>query len=99
VMAKIADGLKAIPTATGTLLDDTLLVSSSEMDDPDSHRHGNMPVVLLGGQNLGIKGNHCIRYPKGSDFASVWLTLANKFDVKTGEMGTRNTRALFTDWS
>jgi hypothetical protein len=44
----LVNRLKGIPTATGTLLDESLVMYCSENGDGDSHARKNMPILLAG---------------------------------------------------
>jgi hypothetical protein len=46
--AYLVNRLKSIPTATGTLLDECLVMYCSENGDGDSHARKNMPILLAG---------------------------------------------------
>jgi hypothetical protein len=46
--AYLLNALKSVPTETGTLLDETLVMFISENGDGDSHARKNMPILLAG---------------------------------------------------
>ena len=49
--ASLVERLDAVPDGGGTLLDSTLAYFSSEIEDGDTHRHQNLPVLLAGRAN------------------------------------------------
>lgn len=49
--AGLVERLDAVPDGAGTLLDSTLAYFSSEIEDGDTHRHQNLPVLLAGRAN------------------------------------------------
>lgn len=46
----------------GTMLDNTLIVWTNELGKGNSHSHTDIPFVLIGGENLGIKQGRAINY-------------------------------------
>ena len=57
--------LESIPDGDGNLLDHTVVLYGSGMSDGNVHNNYNVPVMVVGGQALGIKGNRHTRYPEG----------------------------------
>ncbi|MDC0722273.1 DUF1552 domain-containing protein [Nannocystis bainbridge] len=60
-VAKLLDVLEDIPSAGGTLLDDTLVVWSSELGTPEHQLH-RLPVVLAGGTGYFDKPGRYIHW-------------------------------------
>ncbi len=57
--AYFLDELKAVKDGDGTLLDQTMVLFGSGMAYGHSHGNANLPLVLAGGKNLGLKhGRH-----------------------------------------
>lgn len=79
--------LKAIPDGDGTLLDHSVVLYGSGMSDGNVHNNYNVPVVVVGGRDLHLKGNRHLRYPKGTPLANLSLTLMAKFGVPTERFG------------
>lgn len=46
----------------GSMLDNTLIVWTNELGKGNSHSHTDIPFVLIGGENLGIKQGRAINY-------------------------------------
>ena len=91
-LTALCDALALVPAANGTtLLDSTLIVSTSEMGDPNSHDHKHTPALVLGGQAIGMGygGGSCTIYPDdGSTYlASMWLTVLDKFGITLPSLG------------
>jgi hypothetical protein len=59
-IAQWVQQLAAIPEGNGTLLDNTLIYFFAET--AQYHEHNDIPIVLIGGKNLGNVGNRCLRY-------------------------------------
>lgn len=71
--AYLVNALKKAPTANGTLLDESLVLYTSENGDGDSHARTNMPV-LLAGHAGGFKTGRAVaasKLPTGALHASI----------------------------
>jgi hypothetical protein len=79
--------LQAIPDGGGTLLDHSVVLYGSGMSDGNVHNNYNVPVVVVGGRDLHLKGNRHLRYPKGTPLANLSLTLMAKFGVPAERFG------------
>jgi hypothetical protein len=74
--AYLAAKLKAVPDVNGTLLDNTLIMWGSNMGNSNQHQHYDVPHFLIGGRNLGLRGNRHLAYdrktvPTGNLLVSV----------------------------
>ena len=58
------DRLQSIPDGDGTLLDATVVLYGSGMSDGNIHNNYNVPVVVVGGPERGLRGN---RHPRVSE--------------------------------
>jgi Protein of unknown function (DUF1552) len=79
--------LKSTPDGDGTLLDHSVVLYGSGMSDGNTHNNFNVPVVVVGGRSLQLKGNRHLRYPKGTPLANLSLTLIEKFGVNVEKFG------------
>jgi hypothetical protein len=79
--------LQSIRDGDGTLLDHTAVLYGSGMSDGNVHNNYNVPVVVVGGKSLKIKGNRHLRYAKGTPLANLQLTLIAKFGVPAEKFG------------
>jgi len=79
--------LDSITEGDGTLLDHTAVLYGSGMSDGNVHNNFSVPVVVVGGQSLQIKGNRHLRYPKGTPLANLSLSLMDKFGVNLERFG------------
>jgi hypothetical protein len=59
---EFAQSLAAIPEAGGTMLDNTLIFLFSEVGQ--WHEHSDIPLLLVGGKNLGHVGGRALRYTR-----------------------------------
>ena len=79
--------LAETPDGDGTLLDRSVVLYGSGMSDGNTHNNYNVPVVVVGGRDLTIRGNRHLKYPKGTPLANLSLTLLDKFGVNIERFG------------
>ena len=56
--------LDSIQDGDATLLDRTAVLYGSGMSDGNVHNNLKVPVMVVGGKSLGIRGNRHVRYPE-----------------------------------
>ncbi len=100
-VAQFADLLTRMATVMyddGTsLLDHSLLVFSSEIEDGDTHAHRNLPVLLAGGGGGTVISGRHILYPDDEPLANLYIAMLASVGVQVdrfGEDGTRPIRYL-----
>jgi hypothetical protein len=95
--AEFLEKLKAIPEGDGSLLDNTLLLYGSGMGNPSLHDHVDLPILVAGGRNTGLRGGRHIRYTEGTPLANLHLTLLDRVGVHLDsfEDSTGNIDTLF----
>jgi hypothetical protein len=86
-LAYFVKKLQAIQDGDGTLLDHTVVLYGSGMSDGNTHNNYNVPVVVVGGRNLQMKGNRHLTYPKGTPLANLSMSLMDKFGVNVEKFG------------
>jgi hypothetical protein len=79
--------LKSIPDADGNLLDNTVVLFGSGMSDGNVHNNFNVPVIVVGGQALRIKGNRHSKYAKGTPLANLMLGILDRYGVEAERFG------------
>ena len=65
--------MKAIKEGDRTLLDNSLVFFSSEIEDGDAHRHTNLPVILAGRGGGVTPGRHIVS--KGAPIANLFVAM------------------------
>ncbi len=60
-VAYIASRLQAIPEGNGTMLDNTVILWTTEIST--GHSHARMPWMTVGGQNLGVRTGRALKLP------------------------------------
>jgi hypothetical protein len=80
MIARFIKRMSTMPDFGGsTLLDNTVVTLSSDVSE--RHNHTNVPYLVMGGKNLGIKGGRVLRYP-GSASNDVFSALARPFKAE-----------------
>jgi hypothetical protein len=87
VLKYYIDKLKSIPDGDSNLLDNTVVLFGSGMSDGNVHNNYNVPVITVGGQALGIKGNRHAKYPKGTPLANLMLGVMDRYGVQADKFG------------
>src|SRR5690349_19499000 len=87
LFAEYLQKLKTTTDANGSLLDNTLLLYGSGIGNPNVHDHENLPVLVCGGNAVGVKGNRHIRYDKPTPLANLHLSLLDKAGVRLDSFG------------
>lgn len=90
LFAEYLGKLDAVKEGEGSLLDQTLLHYGSGMGNPNVHDHTNLPIIVAGGAQAGVKGNRHLRYEKTVPLANLHLTLLDKAGVKLEKFGDSN---------
>jgi hypothetical protein len=84
LFARFVDKLRSIPDGDGSLLDHTVLLCGSGMDNPNRHTHARLPLLVAGG---GIPGNRHLPHPDGTPVGNLLVSLAQKFEVDVDRFG------------
>ena len=87
LVAEHVKKLSETKEGNGSLLDNTLLLYGSGMGNPNVHDHTNLPIILAGGKNAGIRGNRHIKFKKAEPLANLHLAMLHKAGVKADKFG------------
>ena len=79
-MARFLTRLKSTEEGDGTLLDHTIVLYGSS--NSQTHRNANYPLMLAGGQNLGLNHGQLIKSDEKTPLSNVYLTILNQLDVE-----------------
>jgi hypothetical protein len=71
----------------GTLLDHTMLLYGSSIRDGNVHDHHDLPLVLVGGNSVNIKGGRHVRYKAETPMNNLLVTMLDKVGVPTETLG------------
>jgi len=81
-LAYFLQALKNTPDIDGrTVLDNTLVLLSSEVGDGSSHNFENMPVIVAGGSNCGVRPGRLIDVPSGTPLPNLFLGMLNHVGI------------------
>jgi hypothetical protein len=87
MFAYFLDKLSKTRDGDGSLLDHTLLLYGAGMSDSNIHDHVNVPVMLVGGPNQGIKGGRHLKY-NGVSTANLLVAVMDKLGLPVDRVGT-----------
>lgn len=94
-LAYLLGKMKAVEEAEGeTLLDNSLVFFSSEIEDGNSHAHTNLPVIVAGGAGGAVQPGRHIRYDDQPPMANLFLTMLNALGVEETTFGDDSTGLL-----
>ncbi|MFT7643704.1 MAG: hypothetical protein ACI9G1_005470, partial [Pirellulaceae bacterium] len=71
--------LKETPEGSGNLLDRTLVFYGSS--NSKTHNNTNYPLVLAGGNGLGMKHGQYLRFGPETPLSNVFVTMLDKLGV------------------
>ena len=89
LFGKFLAKLKATPDGDGSLLDHSMILYGSSLDDGNTHAHRNLTVVLAGGAGRISSGRH-IRCAKGTPLSNLQLTMLHRLGVAVDRFGDSN---------
>ncbi len=87
LFAEFLEKLDATPDGEGSLLDHSLILYGSGIGNPNLHDHTNLPVLVAGGDSVGVRGNRHIRYEEATPLANLHLTLLDRAGVTVEKFG------------
>ena len=85
--AHLVDKLAKTPEGDGTMLDSSLFLYGTGISDSNTHFHDDLPVAVVGGQKVGIKGGRYVRHPLGTPIANLYLTILDTFGIQIETFG------------
>jgi hypothetical protein len=100
--SQILQEFASTPDVDGNmLLDNTIVVYITEVARAWDHNQQNMPLLVFGGKNTGVKGGTFLKVTGGSlaaqgggsgnrPFNDFWLALAPKFGVNWSSLGAKS---------
>jgi len=70
-----------------SLLDNSMIVYGSGIEDGDAHRHSNLPVILAGGGGGTIQTGRHIKLTEQVPMANLFLSLTDRLGIKAERFG------------
>jgi hypothetical protein len=93
-IAYLASKLDSIQEGPRTLLDNTMILSTSSMMAGSKHNNDQLPIFLLGGAGGRIQGGRSLDYSGKSDrqLCRLFLSMMDKMDLHPKTFGDASTR-------
>ncbi|MDQ3650743.1 MAG: DUF1552 domain-containing protein [Acidobacteriota bacterium] len=82
--------LKSTPDGDGTLLDHSMIVYGSGLSDGNRHSHEDLPILLAGRGDGGLKPGRHLVYKQGTPMTNLYLTLLDRMGVRPEKIGDSN---------
>jgi len=86
-VAGLLDRLASRREGDGDLLDRTLVFFGSGLRDGNRHDPSDLPILLAGGQGLGVRGGAHLRYPKHTPLCRLYVSMLDAFGLETASFG------------
>lgn len=83
--------MKAVQEAGGTLLDNSVVLMTTEISDGDAHNHTNMPVIVAGKGRGAISPGRHVRFASEIPVANLFISLAAACGVNLTTFGDNGT--------
>lgn len=80
-MARFLTRLKSTEEGDGTLLDHTIVLYGSS--NSQTHRNANYPLMLAGGQRLGLNHGQLVRSDEKTPLSNVYVTVLDQLGIKS----------------
>jgi hypothetical protein len=86
--AYLAEELKSIREGDGTLLDSTVIMHGTNMGNSNQHQHYDVPHFLIGGKNLGLRGNRHLKYERKTvPTGNLLISVLELYGIKKDKQG------------
>jgi len=87
-MAYLAEKLQATPDVNGSLLDNTVILFGSNMGNSNQHQHYDVPHFIVGGRNLGVRGNRHLAYDRKTvTTGNMLLSVMDLYGINREQQG------------
>ena len=86
--AYLAEELKSIREGDGTLLDNTVIMHGTNMGNSNQHQHYDVPHFLIGGKNLGLRGNRHLAYERKTvPTGNLLVSILRMYGIESEKQG------------
>jgi len=79
--------LRATKEGNGSLLDSTMILYGSGINNSNEHTHDNLPTLLVGRAGGKIKGGRHLRSPLGTPMANLYVSMLNIMGIPVDKFG------------
>ncbi len=92
--AYLLESMASVEEGEGTLLDNSLVFFSSEIEDGNSHSHDNLPILLAGRAAGAFEPGEHVRWRDEPEIADLFISILGMFDVQVDTFGLHGTGPL-----
>jgi hypothetical protein len=85
--AYLINRMKSTPDGDGSLLDHSMILYGSSINDGNRHTHTDLPLALVGGDKGQLKGGRHIRYAEETPMTNLLLSMLDKAGVSSEKLG------------
>jgi hypothetical protein len=93
--AYLLQKLQSTPDGDGSLLDHSMFLYGSSINDGNAHTHHDLPLVLAGGASGQLKGGRHIRYPQETPMNNLLLAMLDKAGIPAEHLGDSTGKAQY----
>lgn len=93
-LANLLERMDSIQEVGGSMLDNSLVFWSSEIEDGNAHRHTNLPVLLAGSAGGRFHAGSHVRLAEERPLADLYIAMLEAFGVSVESFGSDGTHAL-----
>ncbi len=79
--------MKAIEDGEGSLLDHSMVLYGSGLSDSNRHLHENLPILLFGRGNGGLKPGTHVVLDTPTPMTNLYLTMLDQMDIRIDRFG------------
>ncbi len=85
--AYFIEKMRSIKEGEGSLLDNSMIVYGSGIEDGNSHSHANLPILLAGRGGGTLQPGRHVRYEKETPMTNLYLSMLDRMEVKVDRHG------------
>jgi hypothetical protein len=93
-MAYLFKKMDEVQEASGTLLDNSIGLYSSDCGESNKHDHEHLPVLLAGSAGGSLTAGRHLTFPNGTNTAKLYVTVLQALGVKVDKFGAAGTGPL-----
>ena len=87
-LAYLAEKLRNTEDVNGSVLDNTVILYGTNMGNSNQHHHYDVPHILVGGKNLGLRGNRALTYERRSiTTGNLLLSVMDMYGINKEKQG------------
>jgi hypothetical protein len=81
------DKLRSTRDGDGSLLDHSMILYGSGINNSNEHTHDNLPILLVGGAGGKVKGGRHLRSPLGTPMTNLYVSMLNIMGLPIEKFG------------